>query len=87
MEENHWVQIWCRFWRASTCEVRSGYGVGLWKCIKKEWETILRQTFFSIGDDRRVSFKRDQWCGEMVLTFLPCLFALAVEKEATMADV
>ena len=40
----------------STCEVREGYGVGLWKEIRKEGSLMLKNIAFSMGDGRRVRF-------------------------------
>ncbi|KAJ9678729.1 hypothetical protein PVL29_020805 [Vitis rotundifolia] len=69
-------------------EVREVHGVGLWKGIRMDWELVDTQISFSVGNGRRVSFWRDRWCGDSPLceTF-PSLFALAVEKEAWVAEV
>ena len=45
---------WC------TREVREGYGVGLWKEIKKEESLLLKKTVFFVGDGRRVRFWKDK---------------------------
>ena len=41
---------WC------TREVREGYGVGLWKEIRKEGSRMFKNIVFSMGDGRRVRF-------------------------------
>ena len=70
-----------------TCDIRGGYGVGLWKEIIKEWPFFLQEAAFSIGDDRKVSFWKDVWCGgEALCSVFPSLFNLVVHKDATMAD-
>ena len=45
---------WC------TREVREGYGVGLWKEIRKEESLLLKKTVFFVGDGRRVRFWKDK---------------------------
>ena len=47
--------------------IRGGFGSGFWKEIRKEWETLLPNALFLIGDGRRVSFWKDLWCGEEAL--------------------
>ena len=37
-------------------EVRDGYGVGLWKSIMKEQNTLLGHFSFVVGNERRVKF-------------------------------
>ena len=39
-----------------TCDIRGGFGVGLWKEIRKEWPLFLQNAAFSLGDGRRISF-------------------------------
>ena len=42
---------------------------------------------FSLGDGRRISFWKDVWCGEEVLSLVfPSLYNLAVQKDAMVAD-
>ena len=71
----------------STRGVREGYGVGLWKEISKEGLLPLNNVSFSVGDDKRVRFWKDIWCGNMSLCeAFPSLFDLAVSKYAWVAD-
>ena len=69
-------------------EVREGYGVGLWKEIRKEWPFMKNNFVFSIGDGRRVRFWEDGWCGDEALSHsFPSLYALVTSKEAWVAEV
>ena len=36
--------------------------------------------FFFVGNEQRVRFWKDRWCGDSCVSF-PSLFALAVDKE------
>ena len=67
---------------------RNSFGIGLWKKIRKDWEVVLLNVKFVIGDGSRVSFWKDVWGGEEVLcrAFLT-LFSLAVRKEALIREV
>ena len=66
-----------------TCDLRGSYGISLWKEIRKEFQNAV----FSLGDGRRVNFWKDAWCGEEALcSVYPFLFNLALNKEATVAD-
>ena len=70
-----------------TCDIRGGFGVGLWKEIKKEWPLFLQNAAFALGNGRRISFWKDVWCGEEALCFsFPSMFLLAVQKDAMVAD-
>ena len=42
-----------------TYDIRGGFGVGLWKEIKKEWPLFLENVVFSISDGRRINFWKD----------------------------
>ena len=71
-----------------TCDLRGSYGIGLWKEIRKEWPSFSQNVVFSLGDGRRIKFWKDVWCGEEALCFVyPSLFNLALNKEATVADI
>ena len=64
--------------------MREGYGVGLWKAIRKEWNLLSDKFVFEVGNERRVSFWKDKWCGnEALCVSFPSLFALASSKEAS----
>ncbi|RVW32509.1 hypothetical protein CK203_081256 [Vitis vinifera] len=58
-----------------SCEVREGYGVGLWKEIRKEGVLMFKNVSFTVGDGRRVKFLEDIWCETFpyVRLFLLCL--------------
>jgi len=49
------------------CEFAGTFGVGLWKYIRKGWETFSRFLKYEVGDGSRTSFWHDLWCGDTVL--------------------
>ena len=60
---------------------RGAYGIGVWKEIRKEWDTLFSNVVFSLGKDRRVSFWKDIWCGEEAFCdAFPSLYALASKQ-------
>ena len=72
----------------SSQEVREAHSVGLWKGIRMDWELVSDRMVFIAGNERRVRFWRDRWCGDSPLCeSFPSLFALSAEKEARVADV
>ena len=41
--------------------------------------------FFFVGNEQRVRFWKDRWCGDSPLcVFFPSLFGLAVDKEVSV---
>ena len=73
---------WC------TSDFKGPYSTSLWKEIRKDWEILPPRVGFNVGNGKRVQFWKDARCGEVALcTLFPSLFALAVHKEATVADV
>ena len=48
-------------------EVGGTYGVGVWKCIQREWEGFAQNLWHDIGDITKVLFWREVWCGECPL--------------------
>ena len=65
-----------------TRESREGFGVGLWKDIRKEGSRLSNYIVFYVGNGRRIRFWLDSWCGDEALcNSFPSLFALAVSKE------
>ena len=71
----------------SSGDIKGGFGVGLWKEIRKEWIYLFQNTNFALGNGSRISFWKDAWCGEeaLRLTF-PNLFRLTAQKNAKAAD-
>ncbi|KAJ9707156.1 hypothetical protein PVL29_002241 [Vitis rotundifolia] len=68
-------------------EVREGFGVGLWKEIRKEGALLRNKVVFSVGNGRRVKFWNDNWCGNFSLSNLfPSLHAFASCKEAWLVE-
>ena len=69
-------------------EVRSGYGVGLWKAIRREWHVVSSRLSFVVGNGQRLKFWKDRWCEDSPLhVSFPTLFALVVFKDAWVKDV
>ena len=68
-------------------DINGGLGVGLWKEIKKEWPQLFQNTYFVLGNGRRISFWKDVWCGEEALSLtFPNLFRMTAQKDARVAD-
>ena len=60
-----------------TREGREGFGVGLWKEIRKEGSWLSNYIGFSVGNGRRTKFWLDSWCGgEALCNSFPSLFKL-----------
>ena len=69
-------------------EVREGYGVRLWKAIRKLSHLVNTRIYFVVGNGQRVSFWKDKWCETSPLCVsFPSLFALTTSKEAWVSDV
>ena len=69
-------------------DIKGGFGVGLWKEIRKEWPQLIQNTYLALGNGRRISFWRDVWCGEEALSLMfPNLFRLTAQKNARVAEV
>jgi hypothetical protein len=61
--------------------------VGLWKNVRKGWETFSSYTIFEVGDATRISFWHDLWVGDMTLkAAFPALFGIAAAKDASVAN-
>ena len=68
-------------------DINEGFGVGLWKEIRKEWPQLIQNTYLALGNGRRISFWKDVWCGEEALSLMfPNLFRLTAQKNARVAD-
>jgi hypothetical protein len=71
------------------CSLEPGgpFGVGLWKNIRKRWETFKGFTRFVVGDGTRISFWHDLWCGDTVLKVaFPILFGIACVNDAFVTN-
>ena len=68
-------------------DIKGGFGVGLWKEIRKEWPQLLQNTYLALGNESRINFWKDVWCGEEALSLtFPNLFRLTAQKDARVAD-
>ena len=52
---------WC------TKEVKEGYGVGIWKTIRRGWEVLKDRIGFKVSSSNKVNFWLDKWCGDTTL--------------------
>ena len=67
-------------------EVSDGYGVGLWKFVRKEQNTFLCSLSFVMGNGR-VKFWTDKWYrDEPWCVSFPSLYAIAISKEEWVED-
>lgn len=75
-----------RQWAPS--EVRTSYGFGVWKGIRKGWDQFRRYISFDIGNGETVRFWDDKWCGDIELRrALPGLYNIAINKEEKVSSV
>ena len=44
------------------------YEVGLWKAIRKLWVIVNSRVSFFVGNDRRIKFWKNKWCGNVCLS-------------------
>ena len=72
-------------WRS--CVVRGSYGAGLWKAIRRGWETVGNNLVYFVGNGRRIRLWEEKWCGDDKLCALfPSLYAISLDKKAWLAD-
>jgi hypothetical protein len=63
------------------------FGVGVWKNIKKCWDSFSSFTRFVVGDGTKINCWHDLWCGDMALKVAcPALFRIACVKDTSVAD-
>jgi hypothetical protein len=82
VESSGGLQIgWC------SLEPAGPFGVGVWKNIKKGWDSFSSYTRFVVGDGTKISFWHDLWCGDMTLKIaFPALFGIVRVEDASVAD-
>jgi hypothetical protein len=63
------------------------FGVGVWKFIRRGYETFSKFVKYEVGNGSNVSFWLDVWCGDVTLKIsYPDLFSIACSKDAWVAD-
>lgn len=69
-------------------ELRITAGVGVWKGIRKGWNSFGRHISFEVGTGSTVLFWKDKWCGDEELwrTF-PNIFSIATDKDCMVNSV
>ena len=61
--------------------------MGVWKVIRKYWESIHSRSRLIVGNGRKVKFWKDLWCEDQALKdVFPNLFRLAVSKDRWVFD-
>ncbi|KAI8530701.1 hypothetical protein RHMOL_Rhmol11G0080100 [Rhododendron molle] len=71
----------------ASLDVRTPYGMALWRGIMNGWEAFGKNTRRAVGDGRRVKFWEHVWCGDACLkeTF-PNIYLLACDRDAKVCD-
>ena len=68
-------------------KVRGGYGLGVWKAIRRQWPLFNNKLSFVVGNGIRVKFWTDAWCGDTPLcASYKSVFALASSKDAWVGE-
>jgi hypothetical protein len=63
-------------------EVGGPYDLGVWKCIKREWEGFSKHVRYEVGDGSKVRLWHDVCCDEQPLNFsISELFSIACGKD------
>jgi hypothetical protein len=61
--------------------------VGVWKNIRKGWDSFSRFTRFVVGNGSKISFWHDLWCGDTALKVaFTAFFGITRVKDAAVAD-
>jgi len=72
---------WC------SLELAGAYGVGVWKNIRKGWDSFSSFTRVVVGDGTNINFWNDLWCRDTALKVaFPALFGIAHVKDASVAN-
>jgi hypothetical protein len=63
------------------------FGVGVWKHIRKAWDSFSNFVLFEVGVGSKVTFWHENWCGYRLLKqVFPTLLAIARHKDKWVAD-
>ena len=78
LEEGRWFST----------EPKGGFGVSLWKDIRREAQQLKQDCKLILGDEDRIRFWEDKWCGENPsCASFPTLYVVAASKGATVGEV
>ena len=91
-KENLWKQVLLAKygqeglgWR--TKKVNGAFGVGVWKEILKENDWCWENMAFTVGNDTKIRFWIDLWCGCTVLSQrFPYLYVMTAHRNATVEE-
>ena len=91
-KEGFWKQVIDRKYEKEErgqqlCKVRDGYGVGVWKDIRKGQDLFNSRVAFEVGNKMVVKFWKDTCCGKesLCVSFLS-LYALASFKDVQVTN-
>jgi hypothetical protein len=63
------------------------FGVGVWKFIRKGWDSFSSFTTVVVGDGSMISFWHVLWCGGIALKVsFPTLFGIAQAQDTYVVD-
>jgi hypothetical protein len=51
-------------------EVGGSFGVGVWKYIRRGWDSFAAHVRYKVGDGSLILFWHDVWCEDLPLKFL-----------------
>ena len=68
--------------------MRAGYGVGVWKELRKVCDLVAGKMAFEEGNGSKVLFWKDKWCGSMALcdASFPNLFVVVAHKDVVIKE-
>ena len=90
LEKAYRWKVWRRTKRLVLLGREKGYGVGLWKSIRKEKKKGIfkTKTRFKVGNERKIKFWHDVWCDDISLKdSFSSLSTIATSKEEWVGDV
>ena len=95
-DRTDWEALWRQIVEAKYGEMWGGwcsdvgkgpYGVSLWKYIRRGWDHLFPFLSFKVGNEEKVWFWHDIWCGDRSLRVVyPGLFSIAGNRDASVAN-